>query len=85
MDHTVGCTDSHLARSAFDAYDIDVSSVDDNAVIKAYDSILSAAAVTARPADHFFRAIRYLNDFVAQPRFDPKWNLNLNELLSCRQ
>lgn len=74
-------TTPEVARKAFEDYAIDVSRASDEAVVRAYNSILSAAALTARPADHFFRAVRYLNDFVAQPRLDPKWNLNLNELL----
>lgn len=77
-------TDVHgvkYARDTFDEYGIDVSSADDADVVKAYNSILSAAAVMVRPADDFFRAIRSLNRFCEQPQLDPKWNLNLNELL----
>lgn len=76
-------TDAHgikYARDTFDGYGIDVSGAGDAAVVKAYNSILSAAVVMARPAGDFFRAIRSLNRFCEQPRLDPKWNLNLNEL-----
>lgn len=70
------------ARDTFTEYGIKLPrTASDTSVVKAYNSILSAAALTARPADDFFRAIRGLNDFSKQPCLDPKWNLNLNELL----
>lgn len=68
------------ARDTFAEYDIDVSSAADADVVKAYNSILSSAAILARPADDFFYAIRNLNHFCEQPRLNPRWNLNLKEL-----
>jgi hypothetical protein len=72
-----------IARSKFAECGIDVSNAADAGVLRAYRSILGAAAVTARPADDFFRAIREFNDFCAQPHIDPKWNLNLKELFDA--
>jgi hypothetical protein len=69
------------ARDTFAEYGIDVSNVEDVLVVKAYNSILDAAAIMARPAGDFFIAIRNVREFVAQPRLNRNWNLGLNELL----
>jgi hypothetical protein len=60
----------------FEKFGIDVSGANDAAVLKAFNSILDAAAIMARPSGDLFRALRDLNDFAARPRLDPEWNLD---------